>query len=136
MKKYLLIAAGILCLLLGVVGIFLPLLPTTPFFLMAAACFFRSSDHLYAWLLNHKFLGKRIKYYRVYKAITLRSKLFSIALLWLTIGYSVFFIVKVMWLKIILLLIAAGVSMHLLSFRTLTREMIDEIESKKTGAIL
>ncbi len=132
-KKYLLIAAGILCLVLGVIGIFLPLLPTTPFFLLAAACFFRSSDRLYAWLLNHRFLGKRIKYYRVYKAISLRSKLFSIALLWLTIGYSAFFVVKALWLKIVLFLIAAGVSAHLLRFRTLTHAMIAEIESEKSA---
>ena len=131
LKKYFLITAGILCLLLGVAGIFLPLLPTTPFFLLAAACFFRSSESLYAWLINHKFFGKRIQYYRVYKAISLRSKLLSLVLLWLTIGYSAFFVVKIFWLKIILFLIAAGVSVHLLSFRTLSKKMIEDAEREK-----
>jgi len=116
---------------LGVVGIFLPLLPTTPFFLLAAACFFRSSESLYAWLINHKFFGKRIRYFRVYKAISLRSKLLSLALLWLTIGYSAFFVVKIFWIKIILFLIALGVSIHLLSFCTITQKMIEAIEKEK-----
>jgi uncharacterized membrane protein YbaN (DUF454 family) len=129
-KKYFLIAAGIFCLVLGVAGIFLPLLPTTPFFLLAAACFFRSSEPLYAWLINHKFFGKRIQYYRVYKAISLRAKLLSLGLLWLTIGYSAFFVVKTIWLKIILFLIAIGVSVHLISFRTLSKKMIEDIESE------
>ncbi len=131
-KKFLLVVAGILCLALGVIGIFLPLLPTTPFFLLAAACFFRSSERLYAWLLNHKYLGKRIKYYRVYKAISLKSKLLSLALLWLTIGYSAFFVVKATWLKIMLFFIAAGVSTHLIGFRTLTQKMIEDIKKEKT----
>jgi uncharacterized membrane protein YbaN (DUF454 family) len=117
---------------LGVAGIFLPLLPTTPFFLLAAACFFRSSATLYAWLINHKFFGKRIQYYRVYKAISLRSKVLSLALLWLTIGYSAFFVVEIFWIKIILFLIAAGVSLHLGSFRTLSQKMIEDIEREKT----
>jgi uncharacterized membrane protein YbaN (DUF454 family) len=132
-KKYFLIAAGIFCLVLGVAGIFLPLLPTTPFFLLAAACFFRSSEPLYAWLINHKFFGKRIQYYRVYKAISLRSKLLSLALLWLTIGYSAFFVVKIFWVQIVLLLIAVAVSIHLISFRTLTQKMLENIEGEKTG---
>lgn len=129
--KYFLIIAGGLCVVLGVVGIFLPLLPTTPFFLLAAACFFRSSESLYAWLINHKFFGKRIRYFRVYKAISLRSKLLSLALLWLTIGYSAFFVVKIFWIKIILFLIALGVSIHLLSFCTITQKMIEAIEKEK-----
>lgn len=130
-RKAFLIAAGILCLVLGVAGIFLPLLPTTPFFLLAAACFFRSSEPLYAWLINHKLFGKRIQYYRVYKAISLRSKLLSLGLLWLTIGYSMFFVAKIFWLKIILFLVAAGVSTHLIRFRTLTQKMIEDIEMRK-----
>jgi len=129
--KYFLIMVGVLCVVLGVAGIFLPLLPTTPFFLLAAACFFRSSKSLYAWLINHKFFGKRILYYRVYKAISLRSKLLSLAFLWLTIGYSAFFVVKIFWLKIILFLIAIGVTKHLLSFRTLTQKMIEDMEREK-----
>jgi hypothetical protein len=128
LKKYFLIGAGIFSVVLGVAGIFLPLLPTTPFFLLAAACFFRSSKSRYAWLINHKFFGKRIQYYRVYKAISFRSKLLSLVLLWVTIGYSSFFVVKIFWIKIVLFLIAVGVSLHLLTFRTLTQKMIKDIE--------
>lgn len=127
-RQYFLIAAGFLGLALGVLGIFLPLLPTTPFILLAAACFFRSSHRLYAWLLRQKFLGRRIRCYRVYKAISLRSKMISLALLWLTIGYSAFFVARAVWLKIVLFSIAAAVSLHLLRFRTLTREMMAQLE--------
>jgi uncharacterized membrane protein YbaN (DUF454 family) len=133
MINYLLIVAGFLSLALGIVGFFLPLLPTTPFILLAAACFFRSSVRLHDWLLNQKFLGKRIRCYREYKAISLRSKRVSLALLWLTIGYAVLFVVKLLWLEIVLFLIAAGVSVHLLRFRTLTREMLAELENGATG---
>ncbi|MEI6614738.1 MAG: YbaN family protein [Chrysiogenales bacterium] len=129
--RYFLIIVGVLCVLLGVAWIFLPLLPDTPFSLLVAACFFHSSKPLYAWLINHKFFGKRILYYRVYKAISLGSKLLSLVLLWLTIGYSAFFVVKIFWLKITLFLIAAGVSVHLISFRTLSKKMIEDIEKEK-----
>ncbi len=128
MKNIFLIGVGLFSLVLGILGIFLPLLPTTPFILLAAACFFRSSGRLYAWLLKQRFLGSRIRYYRVYKAISLRSKVTSLALLWLTIGYSAIFVARVPWLKIVLFIIAAAVSLHLLRFRTLTRKMMADLE--------
>lgn len=73
-----LMLAGGLALAIGVVGVFVPLLPTTPFLLLAAACFFRSSDRLYSWLVNHKWLGSYIRNYREHRAMTRRAKAVSV----------------------------------------------------------
>ena len=106
-------------LALGILGIFLPLLPTTPFLLLTAALYFKSSPRLYNWLLNQKHLGPYIRNFRENKAIPLRAKIISISLMWITMLYCVFFIVPYIWVKVILLIIAAGVTYHILSFKTL-----------------
>ncbi|MDX9697191.1 MAG: YbaN family protein [Bacteroidales bacterium] len=103
---------------LGVIGIFVPLLPTTPFFLLSAALFLRSSKRLYNWLINHRYFGKYIKNYLFYKTISLKSKIISISLLWVFILFSIFFIVNHLLIKIVLLCIAIGVTWHILSFKT------------------
>lgn len=120
--KVILVAAGSIFVVLGVAGIFLPLLPTTPFLLLAAICYVRSSQKLYDKLINNKLLGSYIKNYLNGGGIPLRSKIISISLLWLTIGYSVIFLMQVFWLKLILLLIAAGVTTHILWIKT-SREL-------------
>lgn len=117
--KVLYIILGSISLVLGVVGIFLPLLPTTPFLLLTAALYFRSSPRLYEWLLNHKYMGPYIRNFRENKAIPLRAKIVSVSLLWLTIGYCILFVVPLWWVKLLLFGIAAGVTWHILSFKTL-----------------
>ena len=109
--KVLYILFGTLSLALGIIGIFLPLLPTTPFLLLTAA--------LYDLLLHHKYLGSYIRNFRENKAIPLRAKIISVSLIWITILNCIFFIVPYWWLKAVLLLIAAGTSYHILSFKTL-----------------
>lgn len=117
MKKYLLIISGIISLSLGIMGMFLPVLPTTPFLLLSAACFLRSSKKLYDWLLNHKRLGTYIKDFVEHKAISRRLKVVSITTLWLTISISIF-VVNILWVRIILMLIAIAVTLHILHFKT------------------
>jgi uncharacterized membrane protein YbaN (DUF454 family) len=117
MKKYLLIIVGCLSLGLGIIGMFLPVLPTTPFLLLSAGCFLRSSKSLYDWLLNHKHLGGYIKDFIEHKAISKKIKITIITTLWATILLSVM-IVELMWIKILLILIAIGVSVHILHFKT------------------
>ena len=78
-----------------------------------------TSPRLYNWLLNQKHLGPYIRNFRENKAIPLRAKIISISLMWITMLYCVFFIVPYMWVKVILLIIAAGVTYHILSFKTL-----------------
>ncbi|MFP4527197.1 MAG: YbaN family protein [Candidatus Kapaibacterium sp.] len=104
---------------LGALGIFIPLLPTTPFLLLAAACFLRGSDRMYAWLINNKYLGPFIINYREQRGISLKLKGLTIFILWGTILYSVFEVANLLWLKIILIVIAIGVTIHLIAIRTL-----------------
>ena len=88
--KYIYLPIGFLSLALGVAGIFLPVLPTTPFLLLSAALFFRSSPRAYQWLLNHKLLGPYIRDFRESRAIPLRAKILALSLLWLTSLHCIF----------------------------------------------
>ena len=117
LKKYLLIAAGMVSTVVGVIGIFVPLLPTTPLLLLAAACFMRSSDRLYTALIRHKVLGMYIKNYMEKRGIPIKIKLFSIALLWAGILSSAMFATDKLWLRILLVSIAIVVSIHIMLIR-------------------
>ena len=116
--RYLLISTGTIFLGFGIIGIFLPILPTTPFLLLAAACYARSSKRFYDWLMNNKWFGTYIKNYREGRGVPLKFKIFTISLLWITILVSVFFVINNYWVKIILILIAIGVTIHILTIKT------------------
>lgn len=124
LRKAALVTAGILAVSLGIVGIFLPVLPTTPFLLLSAACFVRSSDRLYNWLTHHKWFGAYIRNYREYRAVTLKSKIVTLVMLWGVIGYTALGVISNWWLRGLLGVIAVGVTLHLLHLRTLTPEML------------
>ncbi len=119
--KWICILFGTVALALGVVGIFLPLLPTTPFLLLAAALYFRGSERLYNWLLQHKHLGSYIRNFREHKAIPLRVKIVSVSLVWITLLYCSQAVVPQVWLKILLILLAVGITCHILSYKTLNK---------------
>ena len=119
LSRRVLIIAGTFFVGLGILGIFLPVLPTTPFLLLAAACYARSSKKFYNWLLNNKWFGKYIKNYRERRGVPLKLKILTISLLWVTIIFSAFFIVQILFVSIILILIAIGVTIHVLSIRSL-----------------
>ncbi|MFZ5863600.1 MAG: YbaN family protein [Nitrospirota bacterium] len=123
-RQRLLTAVGMLATALGILGIFLPLLPTTPFLLLAAACFARSSDRSYQWLINHPWFGSYIRNYREHRAIPLRTKVTAITVLWSVIGYTAVYVVPLRWVSALLACVAGAVTIHLLSLRTLTPEMI------------
>jgi uncharacterized membrane protein YbaN (DUF454 family) len=116
--KWILITTGTIFVGLGILGIFIPILPTTPFLLLAAACYARSSKKFYDWLINNKLIGTYIKNYREGKGFPLKVKVFTISLLWITILFSVFFILHISWIKIILIIIAIGVTIHILTIKT------------------
>jgi len=117
--RALLIAAGTICLTLGAIGIFLPILPTTPFLLLAAACYLRSSERMHKWLLNNRWFGEYIKNYQAGRGIPLKTKIIAITVLWLAIVYSTIFVVnEILIAQIALLAIAAGVSFHLIRLPT------------------
>ena len=117
-----LIVVGSVSLALGVLGIFLPMLPTTPFLLLSAAAWVKASPSLYEWLLNHKVFGEYIRNYREHRAIPLRVKIISVTLVWLTIGYCIFAVVdEWWWAQLLMGLLAAAISWHILSFKTLNK---------------
>ncbi len=118
-KKFLLILAGSFSLILGLIGIVVPLLPTTPFLLLSAACFFKSSDKLYNKLISNKYLGSYIKNYREKKGVPRKVKILAISTLWATILFSAIFIINLIWVKILLLVIASAVTYHILKLKTL-----------------
>jgi len=119
LKSTLWIVLGILAFCLGIIGVFIPFLPTTPFLLLAAGFFLKGSDRLYQWLINHKLFGKYIRNFREYKAIPIKTKIFAVSTLWATILASVFFFTKSLTLKGLLIGIGIGVTIHILHYKTL-----------------
>lgn len=120
-KRILFIVAGTICLGLGTLGIILPLLPTTPFLLLTAACYMRGSDRMYQWLLNNKWFGTYIRNYREGKGIPLRGKISALVLLWTTISFTAIFIISIGVIRVTLFIIAAIVSIYLIRLPTLEK---------------
>ena len=116
--RFLLIFVGTLCVILGVIGILFPVLPTTPFLLLAAICYARSSERFYHWLMNNRWCGDYIRNYREGKGIPVKQKIFTLVLLWLTIGFTTVLVVSQWWVRLILLGIAVGVTIHLVKIKT------------------
>lgn len=106
--RWLLLVAGIVATALGVVGAFLPVLPTTPFLLLAAACFARASPKLDRRLTESKTFGPMIVEWRTHRAIPWRTKLVAIALMSAMIAVSATWFVEPWWAKA--LLVAVGVA--------------------------
>jgi len=95
-------ALGTLFLLVGIIGIVTPILPTTPFLLLATACYARSSRRFYNWLMNHPALGPLIVEWRTHRSIPWRVKLVAVATMTLTFGSSIVFFIKDGWLQLAL----------------------------------
>ncbi|MFC2009985.1 YbaN family protein [Chloroflexota bacterium] len=113
LKKRLLVVAGIIFTGVGILGVFVPILPTTPFLLLAAACYVRSSQRFYNWLLNNKLLGLYISNYIQGKGMPLRVKIFTVILLWVSIGLSMWLATQDVVIRVILVLVAVGVTTHI-----------------------
>lgn len=121
-RKAILIFVGTVCVGLGVLGMFLPLLPTTVFLLMAAYCYSRSSERFHTWLLNNRFCGKYIRNYKSGQGISIRQKVTTITILWASIGFSIWMIGGSFWVSLLLAAIAIGVTVHLLMIKSLRPE--------------
>jgi len=115
-----LVGAGLICVALGVLGIFLPLLPTTPFMLLAAACFARSSRRFHDWLLANRTFGPLIREWELHRSIPRRTKLTAIALMALTLAASIVLVVEARWLQG--LLAAGGLLLAVWLYRIPSRE--------------
>jgi hypothetical protein len=121
-KKGLLVVSGTFFLVLGVIGIFIPLLPTTPFLLLAAACYIKGSKKFYDWLIKNRWLGQYIKNYQDGKGIPFKVKIITIIVLWLTIIISTILFVSNLIIQIILFIIAIGVTIHIIKIKTLDKK--------------
>lgn len=111
--RFLIKTLGFLCILLGVMGILLPVLPTTPFLILAAICFSYSSQEFYEKIINHKKFGPSVKDYLEGKGIPKRAKKIAVTVLWISIGLSTY-LVSPLWLKVLLPCIAVYVSWFIL----------------------
>ncbi len=116
--RIILLSLGCLFSGIGFVGLFVPLLPTTPFLLLSAACFVRSSEKLYSKLLGNKLLGVYIKSYLENRGIPLKVKLSAITLLWTGITLSAIFATESLVVRIILFIIAISVTIHIVKLKT------------------
>ncbi len=116
--RYLYFISGVLLVAIGVIGIFLPILPTTIFLILASACFIKSSPQANEWLRNHKILGMYIKNYQDKTGLTKKSKIINITFLWAMISISALLFTELWSIRVLLFAIAIGVTIHLLMIKT------------------
>jgi len=112
------IAAGTISLGFGAVGVFLPILPTTPFLLLSAACYYKGSERMHRWLLSNKLFGSYIRNYKEGKGISLTAKILTLFLLWITIFFSAFYMIRNFPIQIVLFAIAIAVTIHVITLPT------------------
>ena len=117
--RYILTILGLISLGLGVLGAFLPVLPTTPLLLLSAALFLRGNRRLYDWLMNHPKLGVYISNFMKHKAIPLRVKVVAVSMLWITLLYCAIWVAGHWAFRLFFILTAFGVTIHILSYKTL-----------------
>lgn len=117
-KRILFFTAGSLALSAGVIGIFLPVLPTTPFLLLASFCFVRSSERIHQWLIQHPVFGDYINNYMTHKGITKADRRKALCFLWLTLGLTIIFS-NSLHLRVALAVIGSLVTAHLMRLRVL-----------------
>lgn len=130
MKNFLLKILGSISVVLGATGIFLPVLPTTPFLLLAAWAYLNSSKKLYEWLMNHRVFGLYIRTYVEYKGVSKNHKILAITSLWFTMVISILLIDKIP-VKFLLFTIGVFVTIHLLKLKTLSKKEMEELEEKR-----
>jgi len=116
--RLILIILGSICVVLGIIGIMLPVMPTTPFLLLAAAFYVRSSAKFYHWLMHNRWFGDYIRNYKEGQGIPFKAKLMAISMLWISIGSSVIFAIVNVYIRILLIVIAIGVTAHLIAIKT------------------
>ena len=120
--KAVLFACGTLCVGLGILGIFLPLMPTTVFLLLAAACYARSSERFHRKLVDNRWLGP---YLRQRRGLSGRQKAVILSVLWVGLAVSMVWSVHATWLRVVLALIGAGVTMHVVRLPGLELRHLD-----------
>lgn len=124
LKKYLLIVLGSVSLGLGAFGVAVPVLPTTPFLLIALACYLRSSQRLYDWLMHHRLFGTYLYNYITYRAVPRLTKIFALIILWVGLITSIL-LVDILFVRLILLAVGIVVSLHILLLKTLEKAKLE-----------
>lgn len=117
LAKPLWFAAGTFFLAIGILGVALPILPTTPFLLLAAACYLRSSKRMYDWMMTNKVFGRHLRDYYEGRRISWKVKVGTIAFLWMVISITVMFFTDELWLRALLIVIAVAVTAHVATIR-------------------
>ncbi len=120
--RWILIACGWISIAGGVAGIFLPLVPTVPFLLLAVACFARSSERFHSWLVEHNHLGPLLRDYLKGAGIPLRAKRMAIGMVWVSFPVSTFLFARTLWLKLLLIAMAMAITLYLLFQPTAPQE--------------
>ena len=118
LKRALFIVAGTVSIALGVIGIFVPLLPTVPFLLLAAYCYAKGSEKFYRWFINNRWFGKMIQDYNEGKGVPLMAKVFSVGFLWIAMGYAVIFVVDSEIIRAVAILVGVAVTIHLMMMKS------------------
>ena len=129
-RKYLLIFLGTLSLGLGIIGVFLPVLPTTPFLLLASFCYVRSSKRMYNWLINHRIFGSYIYCYLEYRAVPRKTKIGALIFLWTTLLVSATLVPSIQ-IKIFLMVVGISVTIHLVTLKTLCLADMEAVKAHK-----
>ena len=116
--RWILTILGLLSLSLGILGIFLPVLPTTPLLLLAAALFLRGNRRLYDWLMNHPKLGPYIRNFMIYKTIPVKIKVLSVSMVWITLINCAVFVAEHWAFRLFFILLATAITVHILSYKS------------------
>lgn len=117
--KVLLTVLGFISFGLAVLGVFLPVLPTTPLLLLAAALFLRGNRHWYEWLMNHPKFGPYIANFQIHKAIPLKIKVIAVSMVWITLLYCAVFVAEHWAFRAFFIILATAITVHILSYKTL-----------------
>jgi uncharacterized protein len=114
------LAAGCAFVVLATIGVVVPVLPTTPFLLLAAACFFRSSGRMHRWLLGNRLFGEYLRRYRDGEGMSVSAKVTTLVLLWATLAASLFWAAPdaTAWTRIALVVVGLGVTLFVVRIKT------------------
>jgi len=123
LKRRLFIILGTIAVGIGVVGIIVPVLPTTPFLLLAAICYMRGSQRLYNALLCNRFIGNYLRNYLEGRGISLKMKIWTLSLLWIVIVCTAVLFADSFIIRIILAVVLTGVTIHILAVKTAKKNM-------------
>lgn len=126
MKNVVFKILGLLFVAIGFIGIFLPLLPTTIFLIIASYFFMKGSPELNEWMMKNKYLGPYVRNFRDKKGMTAKSKVSAISMLWFTILISAIFFTDYLLVRLLLLSVAIGVTIYIANYKTLRTQSVHD----------